>query len=83
MKNEGGGKSHISQLDDSNIRWLFRKTVQQGRRQVKSRGVPSGYVEDLNEARTPLAALLNSLNQQGCPLKTQGLYRAMSNSMSS
>ena len=35
--------------------------VQQGRSQVKSRGVPSGYLEGLNEARTPLADVFSIL----------------------
>ena len=32
-------------------------------------------------SRTPVAVFLNNLTQQGCPLKRQGLYRAISNSM--
>ena len=35
--------------------------VQQGHSQVKSRGVPSGYVEGLNAARTPLADVFSIL----------------------
>ncbi len=35
--------------------------VQQGRSQVKGRGVPSGYVEGLNEARTQLADIFSIL----------------------
>ncbi len=37
--------------------------VQQGRSQVKSRGVPSRYVEGLNEARTPLADVFSILSR--------------------
>ena len=32
---------------------------------MKSRGVPSGYVEGLNDARTPLADFFNSLLRMG------------------
>ena len=35
--------------------------VQQGRSRVKSRGVPSRYVEALNEARTMLADFFSIL----------------------
>ena len=41
---------------------LFRKAVQQGRRQIETGGVPFwGYVEDFGEPRTTLADFINSL----------------------
>ena len=41
---------------------LFRKAVQQGRRQIETGGVPFwGYVEDFGEPRTTLADFTNSL----------------------
>jgi hypothetical protein len=40
---------------------LFKKTVQQGRSECRPGGVPLGYVEDLNDARTKLAVFFDSL----------------------
>ena len=33
---------------------MLKKTGQQGRRPIETGGVPLGYVEGLNDARTPL-----------------------------
>ncbi len=45
--------------------------VQQGRSQVKSRGVPLGYVEGLSDARTPLADFFSILlDARGDRVKT-------------
>ena len=41
---------------------MLKKSVQQGRsewQRVKGRGVPSGYVEGLNDARTMLAGFFS------------------------
>ena len=40
---------------------LLKMAVQRGRRRDKTRGVPSGYVEDFVEPRTKLAAFFSSL----------------------
>ena len=42
-------------------RRLFRKAVQQGRGERRGDAYSVPYVEPLSDARTPLAALLNSL----------------------
>lgn len=42
-------------------RRLLKIFVQQGRSQVKILNVPSGYVEGLNGARTPLADVVSIL----------------------
>jgi len=47
--------------DSGTSRRLFKKAVQQGRRRVETGGVPSGYVEDFDELRTPLADFFSSL----------------------
>ena len=41
--------------------WMLKKAVQRGRRRVITGGVPSGYVEDLNDARTKLAGFFSVL----------------------
>ena len=40
---------------------MLKKAVQQGRSQMKGRGVPLRYIEDLNEARTPVADFFSLL----------------------
>lgn len=40
---------------------MLKKTAQQGRRLARTEGVPSWYVEDSCELRTPLAAFFSIL----------------------
>jgi hypothetical protein len=40
---------------------MLKKPVQQGRRRIETGGVPSGYVEDFDEPRTPLADFFSIL----------------------
>jgi hypothetical protein len=42
-------------------RRLFRKAVQQGRSERRGESYSIPYVEPLSDARTPLAAFINSL----------------------
>ncbi len=39
----------------------LKKAVQQDRKRVETGGVPSGYVEDFDEPRTPLAGFFSLL----------------------
>jgi hypothetical protein len=43
------------------LRRLFRKAVQQGRSERGGESYSAPYVEPLSDARTPLAAFVNSL----------------------
>src|SRR5207302_8291635 len=43
----------------------LKKFAQQGRRRVKTGGIPSGYVEDFDEARTKLADFFSILLRFG------------------
>jgi len=54
---------HVHYIDHQGIHpdRMLKTAVQQGRSQVKIRGVPWGYVEGLNEARTPLADVFSIL----------------------
>ncbi len=40
---------------------MLKKAVQQGRSERRGRGVPLGYVEGLNDARTPLTGFFSIL----------------------
>jgi hypothetical protein len=40
---------------------MFKKAIQRGRSERKSRGVPLRYVEALSDARTKLVAFFNTL----------------------
>ena len=44
---------------------LLKRDVQQGRKREITGGVPSGYVEDYFDLRTPLAARFSNLSEEG------------------
>jgi hypothetical protein len=44
---------------------ILKKAVQQGRSERRPEAYPLGYVEDLNDARTPLADFFSILLQIG------------------
>src|SRR5688500_16088492 len=63
-ENQSHGTEHDTYLHRSHYPIpgrMLQQAVQQGRSEVKGRCVPLRYVEDLNDARTPLAVFFSSL----------------------
>ncbi len=51
-------------------RRMLKQTVQQGRSEGRAEAYPLGYVEDLNDARTPLADCFSILLKEVCDVTT-------------
>jgi hypothetical protein len=51
----------MESLDFGSPPRMLKKAVQQGRSERRPEAYPLGYVEDLNDARTPLAGFLSIL----------------------